>query len=198
LGSDHLAPLTRFCGQSDEVIARRRVERLEEREQLVTDARAEKSRIVVRRIEGEGELSSLGVTEDFVAGRLDEGAQAIAFDGREDGEGVEGAAAKEADQERLGAIVPVMASRDAGAGPEACGGGAERSPTRVARACLEVAPSRDVDALDGEGDAPRLGDCTRELDFSRRRRSETMIDGVRVEGQSALGIARDDVCEDVE
>src|SRR5580704_4372623 len=121
--------LPRFVGDPAEVLDDARAHRFEDGEELVADARAEKTGVGVRRVDRVGDAMAAEVGVDVRAPRTEEGANAIACEGGEDSEAGGSGATEEPEEEGLGAILGMMAGRDAVC-PGGTGGGTKGVPAR--------------------------------------------------------------------
>ena len=94
-------------------------------------------------------------------------------------------ATKQAHEEGLGAIVGVVSRRDGGIA--ATRHGDECFPASLASSCLQVSPSRNVDACAIEADAELRSERGREIELPRRLGAKAMIHAMREDRQSELG-----------
>lgn len=184
----------RIAGQRRELIGERaevaddlRRELDQQRQETRSDLHAREPRVGVRWIAREGEVVAGKMCVDVGARRVDQRAdeRPVFRARRQDGEARGARAAKQAQEEGLGAIAGVVRRRDdRGAG--ARGGGEESVVARVARARLKVAARLHDDARARERDAEATREALGEIELGGRLGPQAVVDAVRDERVAEL------------
>jgi len=164
------------------VLDRAGVETLESRENLVPDARAKKAWISIRRVEAVRNLMSGHVGFDVRSSGADGGSNSVSIAGRQRGQAAIPRSTQDAHEDRLGAIVGVVARRDP-TGARTLRRAPECLPAPGSRSSLQVASGRDLQACALERNIQRTREDFCDVQLVRTLRPQSVIDAMREEAE---------------